>query len=43
MQKYGTLRGLESKQKVCGINFKNFQECTVPEEMLCAVDPCSDD
>ena len=34
MQKYGTLRGLEAKQKICGINFKNFQECTLPEEMM---------
>ena len=40
MQKYGTLRGLEGKQKICGINFKNFQECTLPEEMMEVVDPC---
>jgi len=40
MQKYGTLRGLDSKQRICGINFKNFQECTLPEEMIKAVDPC---
>ena len=41
MQKYGTIRGLQSKQKACGVNFKNFQECTVPEEMLGAVEPCA--
>lgn len=40
MQKYGTLRGLQSKQKICGMNFKNFQECILPEEMMQAVDPC---
>jgi aldehyde:ferredoxin oxidoreductase len=40
MRKYGTLRGLEAKQKICGINFKNFQECTLPQEMMEAVDPC---
>lgn len=40
MQKYGTLRGLDAKQRICGVNFKNFQECILPEEMLSAVDPC---
>ena len=40
MQRYGTLRGLDAKQKICGVNFKNFQECTLPAEMLEAVDPC---
>lgn len=40
MQKYGTFRGLAAKQKICGINFKNFQECTLPEEMVDAIDPC---
>ena len=40
MQKYGTLRGLAKKQEICGINFKNFQECTLPEDMMKAIDPC---
>ena len=40
MRKYGTLRGLEAKQKICGVNFKNFQGCTLPEDMMEAVDPC---
>jgi aldehyde:ferredoxin oxidoreductase len=39
MQKYGTLRGLPAKQNICGANWKNFQECTVPEEMLEILDP----
>ena len=40
MRKYGTLRGLEAKQKICGVNFKNFQGCALPQEMMEAVDPC---
>ena len=40
MRKYGTLRGLAKKQEVCGINFKNFQECVIPDKMVKAIDPC---
>ena len=40
MRKYGTLRGLEKKQEICGVNYKNFQECVIPEEMMRAIDPC---
>jgi aldehyde:ferredoxin oxidoreductase len=36
---YGTLFVLPRKQEVCGINYKNFQECCLPEEMLQAIDP----
>jgi len=36
---YGTLFVLPRKQEVCGINYKNFQECCLPEEMLKAIDP----
>ncbi len=37
--RYGTLFVLARKQEVCGINYKNFQECCLPEEMLHAIDP----
>ena len=40
MRKYGTVRGLPQKQAICGVNYKNFQECTLPEEMLEMIDPC---
>jgi aldehyde:ferredoxin oxidoreductase len=36
---YGTLFVLQRKQEVCGINYKNFQECCLPEEMLDSIDP----
>ena len=39
MQKYGTLGVIEGKQKVSGFNYKNFQECTLPEGMLEIIDP----
>lgn len=38
-RKYGTLGKLEAKQKNCGMNYKNFQDCTVPDNMLKAIDP----
>jgi aldehyde:ferredoxin oxidoreductase len=37
--KYGLLSILERKQEVCGINYKNFQECCIPEEMVNIVNP----
>jgi aldehyde:ferredoxin oxidoreductase len=40
LQKYGTLGDLPIKQKICGISYKNFQECVLPDEMAKAIDPC---
>lgn len=37
--KYGLLSILPRKQEVCGINYKNFQNCTIPEDMVEAIDP----
>jgi aldehyde:ferredoxin oxidoreductase len=39
MQKYGTLKLLEKKQQVCGVNYKNFQEVWFPEAMARAIEP----
>ena len=39
MRKYGTLGGLSNKQKICGISYKNFQECVIPNDMAKAIDP----
>jgi len=39
MRKYGTLSALKSKFEFCGINYKNFQECSVPEEIVDVIDP----
>ncbi len=39
MRKYGALSLLPSKQAVSGINYKNFQESTFPEEALERLDP----
>jgi aldehyde:ferredoxin oxidoreductase len=39
LQKYGTLGDLHIKQAICGIAFKNFQECVLPDEMAKAIDP----
>jgi aldehyde:ferredoxin oxidoreductase len=33
-RKYGTLSIFPGKQKVCGICYKNFQECCVPDDMV---------
>jgi aldehyde:ferredoxin oxidoreductase len=40
LRKYGTLGDLPIKQKICGISYKNFQECVLPDEMAKAIDPC---
>lgn len=39
MRKYGTLSALKSKFDACGINYKNFQECSVPEALVGGIDP----
>lgn len=38
-RKYGTVGKLEAKQKNCGMNYKNFQDCTIPEDMVKEIDP----
>lgn len=38
-RKYGTLSCLYRKQEVCGLSYRNFQECAIPEDMLQAIDP----
>lgn len=38
-RKYGTLSCLHRKQEVCGLSYRNFQECAIPEDMLQAIDP----
>jgi aldehyde:ferredoxin oxidoreductase len=40
MKKYGTLGSLPSKQKTCGISYKNFQEVFIPEKIADVIDPC---
>jgi aldehyde:ferredoxin oxidoreductase len=40
MRRYGTLGGVAKKQEVCGVNYKNFQECYLPEDVLEAINPC---
>jgi aldehyde:ferredoxin oxidoreductase len=37
--KYGTLYVLGRKQEICGLNYKNFQECSIPEDMMESIDP----
>ncbi len=37
--KYGTLGIMQGKQAVCGIAYKNFQDCHLPEDMAAAIDP----
>ena len=39
MRRYGTLGGVAKKQEVAGVNYKNFQECVLPEDKLEAYDP----
>ena len=39
MRKYGTLP-LKGRMKSCTLNYKNFQDCTIPEEMGEHIDPC---
>ena len=37
--KYGTLGIMDGKQAVCGIAYKNFQDCHLPDEMASSIDP----
>lgn len=37
--KYGTFACFERKQEVCGIPFKNFQYCSLPEDMVEKISP----
>jgi len=39
MRRYGTLGGPAKKQKICGISYKNFQECVLPDDMAQTIDP----
>jgi aldehyde:ferredoxin oxidoreductase len=39
MQQYGSLWILSGKQATCGIAYKNFQECKLPDDMAEAIDP----
>jgi aldehyde:ferredoxin oxidoreductase len=39
MRSYGTIGGLPRKQTISGVNYKNFQECVLPDDMLKAIDP----
>ena len=39
MRRYGTLAALQSKYTVSGINYKNFQDCSLPEGMADEIDP----
>ena len=38
-RKYGTLKLLQQKQAVAGVNYKNFQEVQFPEAMAEAIEP----
>jgi aldehyde:ferredoxin oxidoreductase len=38
-RKYGTLSCLPRKQEVCGLPYRNFQDCAIPEDMLRGIDP----
>ena len=37
--KYGTLGIFAGKQAVCGLNYKNFQDCSIPDDMARAIHP----
>ena len=39
MRKHGTLAGVMKKQEVAGVNYKNFQECVLPDDKLDNYDP----
>lgn len=39
LRKYGALGFLEAKQACSGINYKNFQESTLPAEVAAKIDP----
>jgi len=38
-EQYGTLGSLPGKQKVCGLPYKNFQECKLPDDMAEFINP----
>jgi aldehyde:ferredoxin oxidoreductase len=38
-KKYGMLFLLPRKQEICGVNYKNFQETRMPDEMVEVMDP----
>ena len=38
-RQYGTLKLLEKKNAMCGVNYKNFQEVYFPEAMAQAIEP----
>lgn len=38
-KRYGTLNNMETKQAICGIQYKNFQDCVIPEEIVDKIDP----
>lgn len=38
-RKYGTVFCLHRKQEICGLSYKNFQECSLPEGMVEAINP----
>jgi len=40
-RKYGTLSSLAPKQAVGNLNYKNFQDCRIPDDLLQAIDPPS--
>lgn len=39
VRNYGTHCCYETKQEVCGISWKNFQECRLPDELVDKLDP----
>jgi len=39
LQEYGTLYSFPTKQELCQIQYKNFQECTLPENLMESIDP----
>jgi aldehyde:ferredoxin oxidoreductase len=39
MRKYGTLKLMEKKREMCGVNYKNFQEVWFPDAMAQAIEP----
>ena len=41
-RRYGTLGAFEHKQKICGIQYRNFQEARIPDEIASHIDPRED-
>lgn len=39
LRQYGTLSCLPRKQEVCGLPYRNFQDCSLPEDMIEIIDP----